>query len=62
MKFKYEKEGSEYITFELAALKDQDNYGRTHTAYVSQKSSIPAAEAQEPAPVKQVRKRNAAKK
>lgn len=62
LKFKYEREGTEYITFELAAMKEPDNYGKTHTAYVSQKVVTPTDEAQEPAPSKQSRKRKAVKK
>lgn len=42
LKHKYEKEGAEYITFEVARLREADQYGRTHTAYVSV--------AEEPAP------------
>jgi hypothetical protein len=62
LKFKYEREGTEYITFELAAMKEPDNYGKTHTAYVSQKVATPADKAQEPATSKQTRKRKAVKK
>lgn len=47
---KYEKEGIEYITFEIAKLKESDKFGRTHTAYVSK--------VEEPAPkAKKSRKR-----
>ncbi|AEL24025.1 hypothetical protein [Cyclobacterium marinum] len=28
----------EYLIFEVAALKSKDNYGRSHTAYISKKS------------------------
>jgi len=27
----------DYLVFELAGLKQQDKYGRTHTAYISQR-------------------------
>lgn len=27
----------EFLVFELASLKEKDNYGRTHTAYISKK-------------------------
>lgn len=33
----FEFEGKKYLRFELAALKQADNYGKTHTAYVSQR-------------------------
>lgn len=35
LKYKYEKEGKEYLTFEVGALLKPDDYGRTHTAWVS---------------------------
>jgi hypothetical protein len=28
----------EYLVFEVAALKSKDNYGRTHTAYISKRT------------------------
>ena len=50
LQHKYEREGVEYITFEIAKLKESDKFGRTHTAYVSK--------AEEPAPkAKKARKR-----
>ena len=33
----FEFEGKKYLRFELAALKQADNYGKTHTAYISQR-------------------------
>jgi len=33
----YEYEGQKYITFEVAQLREPDNFGKTHTAYVSEK-------------------------
>lgn len=35
--FVYEYDGEEYLTFEVATLKQPDNHGKTHTAYISQK-------------------------
>ena len=35
LKHKHEFEGNEYITFEVAKMKQADNFGRTHTAYVT---------------------------
>lgn len=32
-----EYEGKEYFIFEVAALQEADQYGKTHTAYVSKK-------------------------
>lgn len=34
-KVTHEFEGVEYLTFELAKMQNKDDYGRTHTAYVS---------------------------
>ena len=34
---KHEFEGSEYLTFEVAKLREPDKFGRTHTAFVSVK-------------------------
>jgi hypothetical protein len=53
LKFKYEFDGVEYISFEMGALKEPDQYGRTHTAWVSErvKDAEPVAEAK-PAPKK----------
>jgi phage protein D len=35
MKVTHEFNGVEYLTFELAKMQSKDDYGRTHTAYVS---------------------------
>ena len=35
LKLTHEFNGVEYITFELAKMQSKDEYGRTHTAYVS---------------------------
>jgi len=43
-KFIYEKEGQKYLTFEISKLKEADEYGRTHTCFVTTKAS----ESQEP--------------
>jgi len=41
-------EGNEYLTFEIARMKAPDEYGRTHTCYVSTREDkveeIPAPE------------------
>ncbi|MDO9554942.1 hypothetical protein [Rhodonellum sp.] len=34
-------EGNEYFVFEVAALKEADTYGKTHTAYISKKVPAP---------------------
>lgn len=33
----YEKEGVKYVSFEIAKLKNEDKYGRTHTCYYNKK-------------------------
>ncbi len=35
LKVTHKFEGVEYLTFELAKMQNTDDYGRTHTAYVS---------------------------
>jgi hypothetical protein len=30
-------DGKEYLVFEVASLKEPDQYGKTHTAYISKK-------------------------
>jgi hypothetical protein len=35
LKFQHEFNGEQYMTFEVAAMKEADKFGRTHTAYVS---------------------------
>jgi phage protein D len=35
MKVTHEFQGVEYLTFELAKMQSKDDFGRTHTAYVS---------------------------
>jgi hypothetical protein len=34
-------DGNEYLVFEVAALKEPDQYGKTHTAYISKKVAEP---------------------
>ena len=36
-----EYEGKEYFIFEVAALKEADQYGKTHAAYISKKIENP---------------------
>ena len=35
LKVTHEFQGVEYLTFELAKMQSKDDFGRTHTAYVS---------------------------
>ena len=68
LKFKYEKDGVEYFTFDLAEMKEPDTWGRTHTAYVTTPSEVPSlapakvSEPQPEAPKKAKRSRKAAAK
>jgi phage protein D len=39
LKLTHEYQGVEYLTFELAKMQSADDYGRTHTAYVSVKEA-----------------------
>ncbi|MEX2564624.1 MAG: hypothetical protein WD431_01625, partial [Cyclobacteriaceae bacterium] len=34
-------DGNEYLIFEVAALKEPDQYSKTHTAYISKKVAEP---------------------
>jgi len=34
-------DGKEYLVFEVASLKEPDQYGKTHTAYISKKVAEP---------------------
>ena len=56
-KFAYQYDGTEYVTFEIAKMKTPDNFGRTHTAYVSQKE-----EAELPAPKQETKSHKTKKK
>jgi phage protein D len=61
LKVTHEFNGVEYLTFELAKMQSKDEYGRTHTAYVSVREDAVEEEA---APDKQAVKaaKKAAKK
>jgi len=41
LKVTHEFNGVEYLTFELAKMQSKDEYGRTHTAYVSVREDAP---------------------
>lgn len=56
-KIAYTREGVEYITIEVAKLKEPDKFGRDYTVYSSKK----VAEVQEPAPKKTGGKRKTKK-
>ena len=51
LKFKHEFDGVEYFTFEMAPLQKPDQFGRTHTAWISilKEEAEPVAE-KKPAP------------
>lgn len=49
LKVTHEFNGVEYLTFELAKMQSKDDYGRTHTAYVSVREDVEEEEAA-PAP------------
>ena len=34
-------DGNEYLVFEVASLKEPDQFGKTHTAYISKKVAAP---------------------
>jgi hypothetical protein len=38
-------EGHEFFVFEMAALKEADTYGKTHTAYIRRKVAAPKKKA-----------------
>ena len=44
VRFAYEKNGVEYVTFEVAKMKSADEYHRTHTVYVTKEEETQAAE------------------
>ena len=52
VKYAYEYDGIEYVTFEVAKMKTPDNFGRDYTVYVSQKEEVeePKAKRQDAAP------------
>lgn len=37
MQFVHNYKGKDYLTFEVAKMQNPDNYGKTHTAYISEK-------------------------
>lgn len=45
LKVTHEFQGVEYLTFELAKMQNTDDYGRTHTAYVSVREDAEETEA-----------------
>jgi len=42
--FSYEYDGVKYVTFEVAKMKQADNFGRDYTLYVSKKEETEEAE------------------
>ena len=42
--FSYEYDGVRYVTFEVAIMKQADNFGRDYTLYVSKKEESEEAE------------------
>lgn len=67
LKVTHEFQGVEYLTFELAKMQSKDDYGRTHTAYVSiredaAEEETAAEEKAEKAAAKAARKAAKAKK
>ena len=55
LRFKHEYEGVEYITFEMGPLKSADQFGRTHTAWVSTREEVEAVAEPKPAPKRKKR-------
>jgi hypothetical protein len=47
----FEYEGKTYLKFDVAAMKSEDNFGKTHAAWISIKEEAPAV-VNEPAPKK----------
>jgi hypothetical protein len=52
-------EGKRYLRFELAGLKQADQYGKTHTAYISEREQQEQAQESKPEPKKRTRKAKA---
>lgn len=46
-KCKFEMNGIEYVSFEVAKMKEADKYGKTHTCYYSTKEDAPGQDEQE---------------
>ena len=42
--FIFEKDGEKYLSFQIAKMKKADDFGRTHTCYVSTKEAEAQAE------------------
>jgi len=61
LKFAHEYEGNEYITFEVARMRKPDDYGRTHTAYVSKLEEVEETAETETPKAKTPKKRRNAK-
>ena len=53
----YEYEGEELVTIEISKMREPDNYGRTHTAYVSVRT-----ESKEEKPKKKTTRKKSSKK
>ena len=49
LKFKHEYEGEEYITFEVAKMKQPDKFNRSYTVYCTTREEV---EDEKPAPKK----------
>ena len=49
LKFKHEFNGEEYLTFDVAKLREPDKFDRTHTVYVSTLEDSPEKEETKPA-------------
>lgn len=54
LKVTHKYDGVEYLTFEIAKMQSKDDFGRTHTCYVSVKET--EKEAEESAQEKEARK------
>ena len=54
LKFKHEFEGEEYITFEVAKMKQPDKFNRSYTLYCT---TMEQAEDEKPAPKKRKSKK-----
>jgi len=56
LKFKHEFNGEEYLTFEVARLREPDKFDRTHTVYVSTLEDSPENEEKKPAKAQKKRR------
>jgi phage protein D len=56
VKFAYEYDGTEYVTFEVAKMKNPDSYGRDYTVYVSQSEEVNEPAQKKASPKKAVKK------